>query len=458
MDRIILVEALPLLREMLAAPLRDAGFEVELHADPVEAAASALARPPAALVAGLKLPRMNGAQLCRLIRSNPITALIPVFLLDGEERKGRFWARHAGASGFCTHDQKAGLAPALRRLLAAAPTATPEVGDGAPHLPVLEQLATTMDRALFEQILTSELRALSSFCGDINALFAELARLAGDLIAYHWMALHVPGQGYFHLHTNKAAVTESKNAALRALELEGGVGCASYFDQRPLSSCARLVRVRDVPYAGAAIAKLAIGISKGSLQPEDEAILALMLSELGGVLNTHLAMEQIRSQAATDALTGLMNRRSLLEALEHEYARSCRQGTGLALLMMDMDHFKAINDTLGHATGDKVLQGVARLLREKTRASDLCARWGGEEFIVAMPETSLEGAMRVAERLRAAIPEAWNATGLSEPRRVTASFGIAISSPGWSVESLIASADRALYAAKQNGRDRVEVD
>jgi diguanylate cyclase (GGDEF)-like protein len=160
-----------------------------------------------------------------------------------------------------------------------------------------------------------------------------------------------------------------------------------------------------------------------------------------------------QSRASTDALTGLANRRALDDALTRMVAQALRSGTPLAAIGIDLDHFKAINDELGHETGDEVLEAVAEVLRENTRTSDFVGRWGGEEFCVLAPDTPAEGARKLAESLRAAIAQ------ISVPgvrRTLTASFGIAVCPEhATSAELLLRQADRALYAAKHAGRDRV---
>ena len=160
--------------------------------------------------------------------------------------------------------------------------------------------------------------------------------------------------------------------------------------------------------------------------------------------------------AYRDGLTGLYNRRALDERLAQEVARAGRYGGGFALLMLDIDHFKAINDTHGHGAGDRVLQDVARIVVDCTRRSDWTARFGGEEFVVVLPETDDDGAALLAERIRATIAQEPLAVSDAVTVAVTASVGVAaFPDAGRSAEALLASVDRALYRAKEGGRDRV---
>jgi diguanylate cyclase (GGDEF)-like protein len=163
------------------------------------------------------------------------------------------------------------------------------------------------------------------------------------------------------------------------------------------------------------------------------------------------ANARLMTLAAVDPLSGLANRRGFDDALASEAARSLRYGRPLSLVVADLDDFKGVNDTHGHAAGDEVIRRVARVLSDNARAADLVARYGGEEFAVLLPETGAREALRLAERMRAAVAE------ISVPaaaRPITASFGVATLDAGVSPAALLSAADEALYEAKAAGRNR----
>ena len=163
---------------------------------------------------------------------------------------------------------------------------------------------------------------------------------------------------------------------------------------------------------------------------------------------------KLRFEASHDVLTGVPNRRTFVEAAEREIARAKRYGSPLSMLFMDIDHFKTVNDSFGHLVGDKVLINIGRVLLDKLRNCDFICRYGGEEFCVLLPETPLQGAMVVAERLRAAIhdtPTTWEG---NNSLSVTVSLGVAEYSAGIAAD-LIRAADSALYEAKNSGRNKV---
>ncbi|MGA9015807.1 MAG: GGDEF domain-containing protein [Acetobacteraceae bacterium] len=161
---------------------------------------------------------------------------------------------------------------------------------------------------------------------------------------------------------------------------------------------------------------------------------------------------QILATSLTDPLTGTGNRRRLEQALATEVNRAERTGGSLCAFMADLDHFKRVNDRYGHEAGDKVLAAFGEILRQRTRATDIAARFGGEEFVVLMPTTDLANATAIAERIRAAIAEL-QTESLLEP--ITASFGVVERLAGEPAHALLRRADVALYEAKRLGRNRV---
>jgi two-component system cell cycle response regulator len=161
---------------------------------------------------------------------------------------------------------------------------------------------------------------------------------------------------------------------------------------------------------------------------------------------------EIHLLATTDSLTGISNRREFSRALEAEMERAKRYGSPLSLLMYDLDHFKRVNDSFGHDTGDDVLRVVTQVVTGNTRKVDVAARWGGEEFVVLMPQSDLAAASHAAEKLRLAIEQ----TRFDKVGTLTVSFGVTELVPQDDPNTLLKRVDDALYLAKENGRNRVE--
>jgi diguanylate cyclase (GGDEF)-like protein/PAS domain S-box-containing protein len=190
---------------------------------------------------------------------------------------------------------------------------------------------------------------------------------------------------------------------------------------------------------------------------ESEFLLTNSFAEQVGASIANLRLQQaLRQQSTTDALTGLANRRHLEQSLERELRRAGRTDQTLGILMFDLDHFKKINDTFGHEAGDAVLRAVGAVLSRGARAEDLPCRFGGEEFLLIMPGTPIEGSRIRAERLRSEVKNLVVTQDGRSIGSITVSIGVAaFPLHGASVKELIATADAALYRAKHEGRDRV---
>ncbi|MBP2184833.1 GGDEF domain-containing protein [Amycolatopsis magusensis] len=207
------------------------------------------------------------------------------------------------------------------------------------------------------------------------------------------------------------------------------------------------------------VATLCVGMLVAALVLWRPWLVVLVLPPLY-VLHRSVLVRQLEYAATTDHKTGLLNASSWHSLAATEFERARRNGTEISVLMVDLDHFKHVNDELGHLVGDQVLRAVADLMRREVRRYDLCGRFGGEEFVVLLPETGVQAAAEVAERIRVAIREHRMDEAVVGERaarlRLTVSIGAAACpQAGDSVEDVLLAADNALFAAKSAGRDKV---
>ena len=186
----------------------------------------------------------------------------------------------------------------------------------------------------------------------------------------------------------------------------------------------------------------------GTERPKRETGILIDLSR-----RKHLERE-LKRLATTDELTGLLNRRRGVEILRHEIERSRRSGNTFSLVLLDLDHFKQVNDRFGHGIGDRVLADVAELLRSRLRRTDVAARWGGEEFALILPDTDRGGGRVFADELLSRMGE----IRTPDDRGITASFGVVDYRQDESPSELVKRADRLMYRAKHAGRARVEIE
>jgi two-component system cell cycle response regulator len=456
--RVLVVDDSSYIRKLLGQRLRAQGHDVAEAVDAESAFELAVAAPPDVVVTDLVMTGLSGVQLCRVLRADPATAHVPVVLLTASgDKRSRFWARSAGAAAYVGKDRVDDLIALLPTFAPAEPT--PPAPPGPPlgsRRGLQERISSILDGALFESVLAGEVRALAS-AGELERLFDGLAALLSDVLSYRWLAL-VSGRAYspVFVHGTLADRDKSEAAARAAFEVTPDRALHFVGDDRAAAGDGPPALTLPVTLGGVQVGSIAFAPTGRGMSREDERLVSLVAAELGGPLQMAALYEDARRLATTDMLTGLLNRRAFLDAIERERARSDRHAFPLSILVLDVDHFKRINDVRGHAAGDVVLQGVARVLAAVARKSDFVARWGGEEFVLALPQTSDAGARIAGERVRRAVAAESHAVAEGEPVKVTVSVGVASSDAPWCIESLVGAADAAMYAAKTRGRNRVE--
>lgn len=442
---------------MLAERLRLQGFTVIECRDGAEGAVHALEEPPAAVVADLSMPSISGVQLCRLLGSEAGTSRVPVILRGAEGRRNHFWAEQAGAFAYVLKGRMGELVRALRRAIEQRPVEDDSdffVLNSTQGLDVRERIATHLDAALFESVIAAEVRRLGT-SESFDRLVDLLSQFVSQVTTYRWMAVFRHSPQRLGIHTNPQCRDTALLEAAAALRCDAGLPSITIEDDDAVADPeGPPAMIEKVHFGEESIATFALA-PRAPSHPNDPVLVKTIAQELGGALRMATLVEESRSMATTDTLTGLLNRRAFVETATREVIRSTRYKDHFSLILMDVDHFKLINDRRGHAGGDAVLGSVARLLATCVRSCDVVARWGGEEFVVALPSTGLEGATEVAERLRSHLEKRQILDGNGELVPVTASFGVAELNAGEKLDQLIDRADRTMYAAKTAGRNRV---
>ena len=295
--------------------------------------------------------------------------------------------------------------------------------------------AANLDRSALLEIGTqAAVDAVEASCGRATVRIAD----AGDLLEC--------------ARVGDIAGAEDAIAAAEAQAREHGAAVATRLG--PISALAAPIARDGDPDALHGL--VAVARAGAPFDDEERELVASLARQTGISLENVELHDQVKLQAVTDELTGLFNHGRFQEVVTNEAAAALRFGQPLGLVLLDIDNFKQVNDTYGHPQGDLVLREVARILRETSREIDEPARYGGEEMVVALPQTDIEGAYVIAERVRVAVAE------LRIPRLdgegsigVTVSCGVAASAAG-DKEALISSADVALYRAKRAGKNRTE--
>lgn len=453
--RILLIDPSETSRAGLASRLLTLGYEVISANDGAQGAYLALEDPPNAVVADLFMPSISGAQLCRLLNAEPATSEVPVILRGADVHRNRFWAEQTGALAYVVKGRMGDLIRALQRGFSKATTDdgffTAYSSDGAD---VRDRVAHYLDAALFASVIAAEVRNLA-VCESFDTLFDLFAQFTSQVTNYRWLSVVTDSPFRGGIHARPGNVEAAKKEARIAL----GVDEASKLlivedDDAAEDETGPEPLVRPILFGDARLGALAMAPREASLD-QDVELIDILANELGGALRTATLVEESRRLARYDALTSLYNRRAFAEEASRELLRAKRHAGSLSSILMDVDHFKNINDTHGHASGDRVLQAMGDLLGTLARSTDVSARWGGEEFVILLPDTDHKGAMLVAERTREAIEDLDinSDEGIKIP--VTASLGVTTLRPSDTIDTFLDRADKAMYVAKTSGRNLV---
>lgn len=458
LPRIVLVDPDQAARDELSRELVARGYGVEAFADAAAGAEAALAEPPRAMVANLWMPSISGVQLCRLMRAEAGTANLPVILRGpDDDPRSRFWAQRAGAVAYVAKGGMPELLSTLRKVVEDAAAASDgfflQLSGGS--LDIRDRIARHLDTALFDSVIAAEVRALAT-AGSFPRLFEMLTEFLSQVVTYRWMAVYTREPSQFAMHQRPSSDVHAEVDARIALKVPSCIDPLRLENEaaRAAESAAQPLIVCNIPFGTQLLGRIAIAPVG---ETDSRALLELVGRELGGPLRMAALMDESQRLATTDPLTGLSNRRALLDRLQAEVAHSRRHGPPLTVCLLDVDHFKSINDNYGHAAGDQVLAAIGALLPHQLRIPDVPARWGGEEFVVLLKQCDSTGGLIAAERIRKAITELHIDIG-GKSLDLTASFGVAELAPSDNAESVIERADRAMYRAKTGGRNRVELE
>ena len=410
--------------------------------------------PPILLITDLSLPQTDGFSLMADVRrtATPEQAAILVFSAFGHLRAAA-WDRR-NALGICEVGDKrlsvSNVSQAVARALASVQQQRAD-----PAMPDRDQPEELLQKILFRTsksfrvpvvLLSIEVGEIRRFLG-----YANLKERGG--VPHQWAPVHqvvstreplfVPDLSKYTMHgidpdMPRLAITGFASVPLTTSNNDL-IGVISLLDFQPLTLSAQQL-------------DLFVATARRIADELAQRYLPQTPAESATQLRSEEKWAALERLALTDPLTGLSNRRAGERALEREVARSRRTGSPLSLALLDLDHFKQVNDDYGHSTGDRMLCEVGRILTSAFRASDLAVRWGGDEFLILLPDVGLLGAVAFAERARSQLA----ALRLPEARSITMSAGIVQLRPGEEPRVAIVRADSHLYEAKRGGRNRVE--
>lgn len=446
--RILIVDDAEGSRRVLEAKLTAEYYQVTTAADGASALEIAAREPPDIILLDLIMPGLDGFQVCRLLKADENLRRIPVVLLTAlDSREARLEGFEAGADEFLSKPIDDLVLFARLRSLARLKVMIDELGE---HEEGSRRMGVT-------PMPSARLGASGGRILVVDDDPAEAQALAEDLSIEHRAVIETDTEKalVFARGPVDLVVINIASRSFDALRLVAGLRSGEHSRQAPI------LAVVDPDDRGRLLRALDLGVNDLLPKPFDPLELRVRVRALirrkryADYLRVSVA--QSLELAVIDPLTGLNNRRYMMGQLDTLFERLAPGIEPVALLMLDIDHFKHVNDTWGHVLGDEVLREVAVRLAASVRAIDLPCRYGGEEFVVVMPGTRLSDAVRVAERIREEISGKVFVSGDQEIP-VSVSVGVSASDGAEDrPESLLRRADEALYEAKSAGRNRVVI-
>ena len=476
--KVLLVEDSETQLKFLRDGLAQNGFEVEAAMNGAEAYKKLFEYIPDIVVSDIMMPVIDGYQLCRMIKNIDETKKIPVILLTVLDKKiDSFWGKKAGAQLFLSktidmNEFVKNINATLRRYPLTdeykANIALKANSDNSAQT----RLNNILNDLLLKSVFANEFRNLSDFLNYERILVEKLFSLMSSFVEYSVAGVFFASpddysENILYIDTlgrniNKSVLSDVQYDFFKKMEefktlkntkfevVRILLGKETSYEFSDLKSKIIIPLMFDKKLIG--------GICFYTRQNMDYASFRyfdIMISELLAIFKMKYQYTEKEFMSVLDGLTGLYNRRQFEIGLEQEYNRTKRHPSDFSLAILDIDFFKKVNDTYGHQYGDYVLKTVASLMKQAFRKTDLLYRYGGEELIMIMPETNIEGAIIPVQRLRRMIEEYdFDYNGVKA--KVTASIGLTMNYQEFnSPADILKSADEALYKAKESGRNRV---
>lgn len=472
--KVLIADDSPLVLRMIEKMLTGAGFQVLTARDGLEAIEKASSEDVGLVILDVMMPRMTGYQACRLLKSEPSTRGIPVVILTSKDQAGdRFWGLETGADHYITKDSEPQrILELVKGILARESKPRTRGSESRTSVDILSRVNELLDRKLYEATILTEIGRVARSLIHFDETFTSVMGIVVRVVDFAVGAMaFVEGDELdvvllVRRPSAPAVIEEAKARLLEAVGRERGGEPFAKVQARLFapSGAGGAVETSLGGFASFPIVTnnrltglLALGGKAAArIAGETEAFLAQVANQAQIVTENSRLFDRIKNLSIRDSLTDLYNHRHSMELLANEFARVGRYEEGVSILLLDIDHFKLVNDHHGHQVGDVVLKEIARILRDTVRTVDAVGRYGGEEFVAILPHTSIDEARQTGERVRRAVEDHRFRAGDKE-LRVTVSIGVA-SHPSERIDSpsaMVREADQALYRAKDAGRNRV---
>jgi len=468
----------------LKITLTKLGYNVITASNGIDGIFAAYQDLPDVIISDIIMPEIDGYQFCRLLKNDDLTKHIPIILLSQLNQKiDKFWGLRSGADAFLTKDSNiVNLQSIINKLFENVST----ISDTDKQNLISERKALTsnsiqskikqiFDQTLIESTIINEFRTLSEHILNTKTLSNEIISLISSIIDFNVIGIFFKDRddnkektvflGVNNVSMDDNILNDLKKDVFSSLfnRYSDNDNSYSYKIIENIANELNIVNaitdfksktIIPITYSDKLLGAICIYHSQAN-KFFSSKILDIVLEELKILMRMKWLYSETKYLTIIDSLTGLYNRRYFQQSIEREFSRAKRYGNHLTIAMIDLDFFKKINDQYGHQFGDKVLVDVATIFKDSLRRTDYISRYGGEEFVLILPETDKENAYIPLERIRQKISEI-PIYFENKPVTVTVSIGIAnYCREHNDSDALIKSADVALYKAKESGRNKV---
>jgi len=475
---ILLVDDSPLIVAMMSDLLINAGYEVISASDGVEAINKAYSELPDLILLDVMMPKMNGYQVCRLLKNDEYMKYIPIIMFTTRDKPiEKFWGLHIGADEYVSKDIEAEkLLKLISKYIDRLSDYKHILKKKVKNITLTDILLKTnniLDSKLYELTIINRITSIAWKTKNFREVIINVLQILEEIFNYELGAFCLLDEGKLSIFITTNAKIEMKDINIidnfcRKQIISVGEALKEdkskvyilksgekeiYIDENNLFAfnfkSGNTNIYRSLVFLDSQLVNIT-DTEKNTYQ--------LILEQALVVIENAYLYEKIRLRSVTDELTRLYNRRYFFVRVNEECERVNRYGGGwFSVLILDIDHFKQVNDTYGHLAGDEVLREIAKILKTSVRSTDVPARFGGEEFIVLLPETDLQGGLKFAERIRKKIEEY---TFKYKDKTIPVTVSIGVASGGCKDNNrlpdvIIGQADKALYKAKDTGRNRV---
>ena len=481
MSKILLIDDSLTQLETLKLQLIKSGFEVETAKDGGEGYRKVFETAPDLILSDIIMPNLNGYQLCRLLKNNPVTNKIPIMLLTVLDKKiDNFWGAKSGANKFIS---KTTEYPDIEKMVRTIIEKNPVADEYKEALlqntisdeTVQNQINTVLDELLMNSTFLNEFRDLGEYLSHEKVLIEKTFELLGSFVDYNVAGLFLKNpdkneKNILHIDINKSSVSNFLIEKIKREFFANMPGLPPFTIRDFGHDVVRESVENDEVILDASLFKSVLIVplvsdnelvggfcffNKDECNYTESKFYKTMVSELLLLMKMQFLYSETEHLSITDGLTGLYNRRHFEMNIDREFTRVKRYPADLSIALIDIDHFKNVNDTYGHQFGDYVLKEISGIIDKSFRKTDMIYRYGGEEIVVILTETSLDNALIPVERLREKVEEhAFEYDGSTANLTISVGLSTNIAEVKTHKE-LVEFADKALYKAKQTGRNRV---